>query len=130
MNMISIANVLDEIINQQEIALEGILNRHFSPDYRQRTDNKWEGLDSFARHARKLREIIASGRIVVHDELREGNLYATRHRVFCIKRNGEKVEMEVYMFAETDDSGRFIRIEEATMMLKGLESDRDLGSAK
>lgn len=34
------------------------------------------------------------------------------------------------MFAETDDSGRFIRIEEATLMLKGLEGDRDLGSAK
>ncbi|MHC3774483.1 nuclear transport factor 2 family protein [Pantoea agglomerans] len=128
--MISIANVLDEIINQQEMALEGILDRHFSPDYRQRTNNEWEGLDSFARHARKLREIIVSGKIEVHDELREGNLYATRHRVLCTKRNGEKVDMEVYMFAETDNLGRFIRIEEATMMLKGLESDRDLGSAK
>jgi hypothetical protein len=32
---------------------------------------------------------------------------------------GEEVDMEVYMFAEIDDSGRFIRIEEATLMLKG-----------
>ncbi len=27
--------------------------------------------------------------------------------------------MEVYMFAEIDDSRRFIRIEEATLILKG-----------
>lgn len=66
----------------------------------------------------------------MHDELRDGNLYATRHRVLLSKRNGEKVDMEVYMFAETDESGRFIRIEEATLMLKGLESDRALGSIK
>ncbi|MFX3005793.1 hypothetical protein V6170_22150, partial [Klebsiella pneumoniae] len=46
------------------------------------------------------------------------------------RRSGEEVDMEVYMFAEIDDSGRFIRIEEATLMLKGRESDRDLGSVR
>ncbi|WP_230624270.1 nuclear transport factor 2 family protein, partial [Pantoea ananatis] len=92
--------------------------------------NEWEDLDSFSQHARKLREIISFGKIEVHDELRDGNLYATRHRVLCTKRNGDEVEMEVYFFAETDDSGLFVRIEEATLMLKGLESDRDLGSAR
>ncbi len=66
----------------------------------------------------------------VHDELRNGNLYATRHRVLCTRRSGEEVDMEVYMFAEIDDSGRFIRIEEATLMLKGRESDKDLGSVR
>ncbi|VEC31547.1 Uncharacterised protein [Klebsiella pneumoniae] len=48
----------------------------------------------------------------------------------CTRRSGEEVDMEVYMFAEIDDSGRFIRIEEATLMLKGRESDRDLGSVR
>ncbi|MGF9364743.1 nuclear transport factor 2 family protein [Klebsiella pneumoniae] len=92
--------------------------------------NKWEGLDGFAQHARRLREIIAFAKIELHDELRNGNLYATRHRVLCTRRSGEEVDMEVYMFAEIDDSGRFIRIEEATLMLKGRESDRDLGSVR
>ncbi|MFY8496978.1 hypothetical protein ACOWYO_10660, partial [Klebsiella pneumoniae] len=69
-------------------------------------------------------------KIELHDELRNGNLYATRHRVLCTRRSGEEVDMEVYMFAEIDDSGRFIRIEEATLMLKGRESDRDLGSVR
>ncbi|MFM8027080.1 hypothetical protein PU645_23545, partial [Klebsiella pneumoniae] len=58
------------------------------------------------------------------------NKAATRHRVLCTRRSGEEVDMEVYMFAEIDDSGRFIRIEEATLMLKGRESDRDLGSVR
>ena len=64
------------------------------------------------------------------DQLRDGNLYATRHRVSCSKRDGSEVIMEVYMFAETDESGRFLRIEETTMMIKGSENDRDLGSAR
>ena len=40
---------------------------------------------------------------------------------FCAPGAAEEVDMEVYMFAEIDDSGRFIRIEEATLMLKGRE---------
>ncbi|MFY8497801.1 hypothetical protein ACOWYO_14880, partial [Klebsiella pneumoniae] len=57
--MITITRVLDDIINHQQIPLDRILSRYFSPGYRQRTDNKWEGLDGFAQHARRLREIIA-----------------------------------------------------------------------
>ncbi|KZR49684.1 hypothetical protein A3N69_09805 [Klebsiella aerogenes] len=130
MKIMTITTVLDEILNQQEVPLDLILNRHFSPVYRQRTNNEWEGLDGFAQHARKLREIIASGKIEVCDELRDGNLYATRHRVLCTKHNGEEVDMEVYMFAETDDDGRFIRVEDATLMLQGVESDRGLGNVR
>ncbi|MCL7650505.1 nuclear transport factor 2 family protein, partial [Klebsiella pneumoniae] len=53
-----------------------------------------------------------------------------RARSLGTRRGGKGVDMEVYMFAEIDDSGRFIRIEEATLMLKGRESDRDLGSVR
>lgn len=44
--MITITRVLDDIINHQQIPLDRILSRYFSPGYRQRTDNKWEGLDA------------------------------------------------------------------------------------
>lgn len=130
MQNITIDTVLDEMINRQELPLEKVLDRYFSPNYRQRTDDRWEDREGFASHARKLREICTSVRIEVLDELRDGNLYATRHRVLCTKRDGEEVTMEVFMFAEIEDSGRFLRIEETTLMLKGKESDRDLGSAK
>jgi len=130
MQPITIDNVLDELINQQELPLEKVIDRYFNPNYRQRTNGCWEDREGFAHHARKLREICAFARIDVLDELRERNLYATRHRVMCTKRDGSEVVMEVYMFAETEESGRFLRIEETTLMLKGTESDRDFGSAK
>ncbi|WP_313353614.1 nuclear transport factor 2 family protein [Kosakonia cowanii] len=122
--------VLDEILNQQKMAINEITERYFNPSYRQRTNGCWGDLKEFAHHAHKLREIVVSARIEVLDQLRDGNLYATRHRVLCSKRDGSEVIMEVYMFAETDESGRFLRIEETTMMIKGSESDRDLGSAR
>ncbi|KGT93329.1 hypothetical protein NG99_11725 [Erwinia typographi] len=130
MQAITIDTVLDEVINQQELPLEEVLDRYFSPNYRQRTNGCWDDREGFARHARKLREVCTFARVAVLDELRDGHRYATRHRVQGIKRDGAEVIMEVYMFAEMDTVGRFLRIEETTLMLAGTESDRDLGSAK
>lgn len=121
---------LDELLNQQHLPLDAVLDRHFSAAYRQRTNGQWEDRESFARHARKLREIVASARIEVLDELREGNRYADRHRVDVTKRDGTRVVQEVYLFAELDADGRFLRVEETTLMLAGEEADRDIGSVK
>ncbi len=130
MQAITIDTVLDEVINQQELPLEEVLDRYFSPNYRQRTNGCWDDREGFACHARKLREVCAFAKIEVLDELRDGDRYATRHRVQGTRRDGAEVVMEVYMFAERDTAGRFLRIEETTLMLEGTESDRDLGSAK
>lgn len=81
METITIDKVLDELINQQKLPLEKVIDRYFSPSYRQRTNGCWEDREGFAQHARKLREICAFARIDVLDELRERHLYATRHRV-------------------------------------------------
>ncbi|WP_437616401.1 nuclear transport factor 2 family protein [Erwinia sp. V71] len=130
MQTITIDTVLDELINQQQLPLEEVLDRYFSPDYLQRTNGCQEDRQGFAHHARKLREICTCARIDVLDELRTGNRYATRHRVLCTKRDGSEVVMEVYMFAEMDDCGRFLRVDETTLMLEGTERDRGLGSAR
>lgn len=127
---IHIKSVLEELLNRQELPLENILDRYFSPNYRQRTNGHWDDREAFARHARKLREVVESARIIVLDELREGNLYADRHQVHVTKRDGGRVVQEVYLFAEMDEAGRFLRIEETTLMLEGGEADRDIGSAK
>ncbi|QNQ21280.1 nuclear transport factor 2 family protein [Kosakonia sp. SMBL-WEM22] len=130
MQTTTIATVLDKIINQQQLPLEQVIERYFSPAYRQRTNGIREDREGFTQHAGKLREISVGAKIDVLDELRTGPLYATRHRVLCTKRDGTEVLMEVYMFAELDDAGRFLRIEETTLMLEGSEGDRHLGSAK
>jgi hypothetical protein len=125
-----IRSALDEILNQQQLALEDVLDRHFSPDYRQRTNGHWDDREAFTCHARKLREVVASAHIKVLDELRDGNRYADRHRVHVTKRDGTQVVQEVYLFAELDAEGRFACIEETTLMLEGAESDREIGSMK
>lgn len=121
---------LDDILNQQQRPLGDVLDRHFSPSYRQRTNGHWDDREAFAQHARKLREVVESARIEVLDELRDGQRYADRHRVYVTKRDGSQVVQEVYLFAELDAEGRFKRIEETTLMLEGAESDRELGSIK
>lgn len=121
---------LDELLNQRQLPLEDVLDRHFSPEYRQRTNGHWDDREAFFRHARKLREVVASARIEVLDEIRDGNRYADRHRVHVTKHDGGQAVQEVYLFAELDAAGRFLRVEEVTLMLEGVESDREMGSMK
>lgn len=121
---------LDELLNQRHLPLEDVLDRHFSPEYRQRTNGRWDDREAFSRHARKLREVVASARIEVLDEIRDGNRYADRHRVHVTKHDGGQAVQEVYLFAELDAAGRFLRVEEVTLMLEGVESDREMGSMK
>lgn len=130
MSTISIHTVLDQLLNQQHLPLNEVLDRFFSPHYRQRTNGMWDDREAFAQHIRKLREVVASVRIDVLDELHDGNRYADRHCVYVTKRDGSSVVQEVYLFGELDEDGRFIRIEETTLMLEGAEADRNIGSVK
>lgn len=130
MQTTDIHSALDDILNQQQIPLEDVLDRHFSIDYRQRTNGTWDDRAAFAHHAKKLRAVVASARIEVLDELRDGKRYADRHRVYLTKRDGSTVVQEVYLFAEMNADGRFARIEETTLMLEGADADRDMGSMK
>lgn len=122
--------ILDELLNQQELPLEATIDQYFSPDYQQKTNGQWDGRKSFIDHMLYLRNILKSVEVKVLDELRDGNRYATHHQVTANKRDGASAVMEVYMFATLDSEGRFIRIEETTLMLEGSESDRDMGNAK
>ena len=126
----SIHTVLDQLLNQQHIPLTEVIDHYFSPSYRQRTNGVWDDRAAFTQHIRKLREVVASVRIDVLDELRDGNRYADRHCVYVTKRDGSSVVQEVYLFGELDEKGRFVRIEETTLMLEGAEADRNIGSVK
>ncbi|MGG4774265.1 nuclear transport factor 2 family protein [Paenalcaligenes sp. Me52] len=130
MSAVSIHTVLDQLLNQQDLPLKDVINRHFSPHYRQRTNGVWDDHAAFSQHIRKLREVVESARIEVLDELHDGNRYADRHCVYVTKRDGSTVVQEVYLFGELDSDGRFLRIEETTLMLEGAEADRNIGSVK
>ncbi|MFD9888612.1 nuclear transport factor 2 family protein [Amycolatopsis sp. NPDC059027] len=130
MSTTNIAAALSDLLLTPDLDLREAADRHFAPDYRQRTDGTWADRDGFLEHIAHLREVVASGSVQVHEELTDGKLYADRHTIDVTKKDGGTVSTEVYVFAEFAPDGRFRRIEETTLMLSGGEEDRNLGSAR
>lgn len=130
MNRTGIAAALTDLLFTPALDLDEAADRHFAPDYRQRTDGQWADRNEFLQHIAHLRTVVADGSIEVHDELSDGLRYADRHTVHVTKKDGSTVRTEVYVFADFAADGRFRRIEETTLMLEGSDADRDLGSAR
>jgi hypothetical protein len=126
----TIATALHDLLFDPTLDLLEALDRHFSPDYRQRTDGVWSSRAEFAEHISHLRAITSSGSIHVHEELSSTPLYAERHTVELTKTDGSRVRTEVYVFGEHAPDGRFRRIDETTLLLSGTEEDRELGRAR
>jgi hypothetical protein len=122
--------VLHDLLMEAAMPLEQAIDRHFGPQYRQRTNGSWDDRAAFAKHIAYLRGIVESATVEVLDELTDGHLHADRHIVDIRKRDGGRVVQEVYLFGELDSEGRFVRIEETTLMLTGTEEDRGLGNAR
>ncbi|GGV28882.1 hypothetical protein GCM10010495_51320 [Kitasatospora herbaricolor] len=121
-----ITRAINDLLFTPELDLTEALDRHFAPDYRQRTDGVWSDRDSFAQHMTRLRSLVRGGHIQVHDELRDGSRYADRHTVTVEQHNGRTSRTEVYLFAELAPDGRFLRVEETTLLVAGHADDRDL----
>ncbi|MFE3329630.1 nuclear transport factor 2 family protein [Streptomyces sp. NPDC059176] len=130
MNRTDIATALKDLVFNPALDLHEAADRHFAPDYRQRTNGEWDDRDGFLEHIAHLRTVIAEGTVEVHDELYDGLRYADRHTVRVTKKDGSTVRMEVYVFAELATDGRFRRLEEVTLMLEGSDADRGLGRAR
>ncbi|MBL1098438.1 nuclear transport factor 2 family protein [Streptomyces coffeae] len=130
MHHTDITTALTDLLFTPELDLNEAVDRHFTPDYRQRTDGRWDDRTAFLAHIAHLRTVVADGSVHVHEELVNGHLYADRHTVNVTKTDGTTVTMEVYLFGEFAPDGRFHRIEETTLMLQGAEADRNLGSAR
>jgi len=128
--MTGIKTALDALLNDQATPLDQAIDRHFHSDYRQRTNGVWDDRAGFTAHIEHLRTIVKVAAIDVVDEISAGEQYADRHIVDIEKRDGTHVVQEVYLFGERAPDGRFLRIEEVTLMLVGAEEDRGLGSAR
>ncbi|MEU7642973.1 MULTISPECIES: nuclear transport factor 2 family protein [unclassified Streptomyces] len=125
-----VAAALTDLLFTPGLELAEAVDRHFAPDYRQRTDGRWDNREEFTAHIAHLRTIIAGGEIQVLEELVQGDLYADRHIIDARKTDGSSVRVEVYLFGEFAPDGRFRRIEETTLMLQGADADRNIGSAR
>ncbi|MBN0048547.1 nuclear transport factor 2 family protein [Streptomyces actuosus] len=125
-----ITQAVNDLLFQPGLDLAEAVDRHFTPDYRQRTDGVWSDRDSFTQHMRRLRSLVRSGHIEVHDEFRDGLRYADRHTVTLTQHNGRTSRTEVYLFARLAPDGRFQRVEETTLLLQGHPDDGNLGLVK
>ncbi|MFE2283288.1 nuclear transport factor 2 family protein [Streptomyces sp. NPDC059443] len=130
MNRTRIEAALNDLIFNRDITVEEAVERHFTPEYRQRTDGEWVDRAEFIEHITHVRGVVVDGHVVVHEELHDGAKYADRHTVHITKKDGSTVLMEVYVFADLAPDGRFDRIEETTLMLEGSDADRNIGSAR
>ncbi len=125
-----IADALSDLLFDPSTPLPAVLDRYFSPDYRQRTDGVWSTREEFADHIVHLRSLVAGGQVAVHEELHDGAVFAERHTVELTKTDGGRVRSEVYVFGRLAPDGRFEQIEETTLLLAGTDADRNLGSAR
>ncbi|GHJ37147.1 nuclear transport factor 2 family protein [Streptomyces sp. TS71-3] len=126
----TIAAALTDLLFTPGLSLDEAADRHFAPDYRQRTDGRWDDRGGFLQHIAHLRTVVAEGGVDVLDELTDGRSYADRHTVRITKKDGGTVETEVYLFGEFAPDGRFRRAEETTLLLQGSPADRNLGTAR
>lgn len=130
MTRTGIEAALTDLLFNADITLAEAADRHFAPEYRQRTDGEWADRTEFLEHITHVRSLVANGHVEVHEELYDGSKYADRHTAHITKKDGSTVSMEVYVFADFAPDGRFRRIEETTLMLKGSDADRTIGSAR
>ena len=126
----TIAAALTDLLLSPDMPVETAIDKHFTPDYRQRTDGTWNDRAEFAEHISHLRAVIAGGSLDVLEELADGPAYAERHVIELVKNDGSVARTEVYVFGERAPDGRFSRVEETTLLLAGAEADRNLGSAR
>lgn len=126
----SIKNALADLLNDRNTPLDQLVSRHFTANYRQRTNGTWDDRDGFLAHIRHLRNVVSHVDVSVLDEIESREKYSSRHVVELEKTDGSQVIQEVYLFAELAADGRFDTVEEVTMMLSGSEADRNLGNAR
>jgi hypothetical protein len=128
--MTNIAAALHDLLNEHDVPLEDAVARHFTDDYRQRTDGESSDRAGFVEHIAHLRAIVESVDVTVLDEFEKGSRYADRHVVRVRKRDGGTVTQEVYLFGTRAADGRFQLVDETTLLVDGDATDRDLGRVR
>lgn len=113
----TLKQAIDDLFDSQ-LPAEEALNRHFSRSFRQRVNGSWIDRFAFLAGIVSLRELVEHTTVTVLNEFVDGDRYAERHVVDLRKRDGTRIKQEVYVFAQRDSDGRFVRIEEMSLPLE------------
>lgn len=98
-----------------QMPLDEALDRHFAPGFRQRVHGQWNDRAAFRARMAQLRVQLARVTITVLDEHVHGLRYAERHGIDMLQHDGDRIALEVFVFAQRDGLGRFLCIVELSL---------------
>jgi hypothetical protein len=111
--MTTIRELVEDLLDGTRMTVAQAMDRHFSSAFRQCTNGSWESREEVAIRIASLRQVFERATVTVMDEMRDGARFAERHVIELVEREGGRLHLEVFVFAEIDADGRFVRIEEA-----------------
>ena len=111
----------------KDIGNLAIVKKYFSPDYIQIVDGKQIDFEEFYEHLKVLKAATKSITVTIKSIAEGDNCVHTQHIARAIKNDGSVSEFEVFACFQIED-GKIIRCEEMTRMIKGSNTDEDLGS--
>ena len=120
--MTTLKDALADLLQNPDLPLDEAVDRHFSLDFRQRTNGRWDDRAGFVARIAQLRGETQQITMTFLDELNDDGRYAERHIIDLLFHDGRHVVQEVYIFAALDSDGRFERIEEVTLAVGEDES--------
>lgn len=126
----TLSKALDDLLFNNDLTVAEAVDKHFAPDFRLRTNGTWMTREEFTAYKTAVRELVDQGTVAVHEELVSGRLYAERHTIDGVKKDGGAVIMEVYAFGEFAEDGRLRRLEDATILISGTDEDRELSTKR
>nr|WP_198984535.1 nuclear transport factor 2 family protein [Herbaspirillum sp. ASV7] len=107
---------IEDLFNNTALTTEQAMDLHFTPSFCQRVNGSWIDHAGFLAAVISLKASVSHVRVAVLDELSDGSRYAERHIIDLIKRDGQQIRQEVYVFAQCSEDGRFNQIEETTSL--------------
>jgi hypothetical protein len=102
------------------------LSEFFSTSYIQDADGARLDFSGFIEHARVLKGTLRSARVTFEDILVDGPKIADVHIVEATKMNGDAIRVKVLAFYRLEE-GKIVKVDELTHLLKGTDTDRDIG---
>lgn len=109
----ALRHAIEDLLAPQ-MPLDEALDRHFAPGFRQRAHGQWHDRAAFRARMAQLRARLVRATITVLDEHVDGLRYAERHGIDMLLHDGDRLVLEVFVFARLDAQGRFLCIEEVT----------------
>jgi len=115
--MNTLKEAIEDLLNNRELTVDEATDKHFAPDFRQRTNGSWDERVTVIARITDLREVIAQATITGLNEFDNIKSCAERHIIELVKHDGERICQEVYIFAERGHDLRFSKIEETILNL-------------